>query len=101
LFISTIKVLHTDFNQLVRKDVIEDDPTLQKPGQEEIDKTAEETRLALEKIIEHKVSAAQPVRAPEKSSPDKYIRFTPAQQGPGYNSGNSFFEMLHLPNNFF
>ncbi|XP_063933562.1 puff-specific protein Bx42-like [Zophobas morio] len=80
-------VLHTDFNQLVRKDVIEDDPTLQKPGQEEIDKTAEETRLALEKIIEHKVSAAQPVRAPEKSSPDKYIRFTPAQQGPGYNSG--------------
>ena len=35
----------------------------------------EETRLALEKITQKKVSAAMPVRAAEKMAPAQYIRY--------------------------
>ncbi len=49
--------------------------------------TTEETRQALEKLIQKKVAAALPVRALEKAAPAQYIRYTPAQQGISYNSG--------------
>jgi SNW domain-containing protein 1 len=49
--------------------------------------TTEETRQALEKLIQKKVAAALPVKALEKAAPAQYIRYTPAQQGISYNSG--------------
>ena len=49
--------------------------------------TTEETRQALEKLVQKKVAAALPVRALEKAAPAQYIRYTPAQQGISYNSG--------------
>ncbi|KAJ1660768.1 mRNA splicing protein [Dispira simplex] len=61
---------------------------LERPDQDTVQSTAERTRLALEKITQRKVVAAQPKtgqlgtnRQPE------YVRYTPKQQGPGYNSG--------------
>lgn len=47
----------------------------------------EKTRLALEKITEHKISAALPVRHAEKQAPAQYVRYTPSQQGVQFNSG--------------
>lgn len=46
-----------------------------------------ETRVALEKLVQSKIAAAQPVRAADKQAPAQYIRYTPAQQGADYNSG--------------
>ena len=48
----------------------------------------EETREALEKLVQKKVQAALPVRAADKQAPAQYIRYTPAQQGVAYNSGS-------------
>ena len=36
--------------------------------------TTEDTRAALEKLVQSKISAAQPVRAAEKQAPAQYIR---------------------------
>merc|ERR1712131_42071 len=43
--------------------------------------------MALEKLTSSKITAAMPVRAAEKQEPAQYIRYTPSQQGQGYNSG--------------
>ena len=37
--------------------------------------TTEDTRAALEKLVQSKISAAQPVRAAEKLAPAQYIRY--------------------------
>ena len=37
--------------------------------------TTEDTRAALEKLVQSKISAAQPVRAAEKQAPAQYIRY--------------------------
>ena len=52
------------------------DPQLAKPDEEEIEKTTEKTRQALENLVQKKISAAQPVRAAEKQAPAQYIRYT-------------------------
>lgn len=49
--------------------------------------TTEETRQALERLVQKKVAAALPVRAADKLAPAQYIRYTPAQQGAAFNSG--------------
>jgi len=65
----------------------EDDPTLQRPDEDEIKETTESTRAALEKLTASKISAAMPVRAVDKQAPAQYVRYTPAQQGAAFNSG--------------
>ena len=82
------KIIYSKFTDLLPAEITnEDDPSLHRPSQEEIEDTTERTRLALEKITNAKVSAALPVRAAEKLGPAQYIRYTPAQQGEGFNSG--------------
>lgn len=49
--------------------------------------TTEETRLALEKLVQGKVAAALPVRAVDKLQPAQYIRYTPSAQATAFNSG--------------
>ena len=51
----------------------------------------EETRLALEKLTNKKISAAMPVRAAEKTAPAQYIRY-----GVPYHS-NNVISMFGLP----
>jgi len=82
------KFIYSKFTDLLPAEITnEDDPSLHRPSQEEIEETTEKTRLALEKITNAKVEAALPVRAAEKLGPTQYIRYTPAQQGEGFNSG--------------
>lgn len=45
----------------------EDDPTLQKPDDEDIQDITEKTKLALEKLTNAKISAAMPVKAAPKA----------------------------------
>lgn len=63
---------------------------LAKPDEEEVKKSTEETRSALEALISQKISAALPNKvavAAGQKEPPKYIRYTPSQQGVNYNSG--------------
>ncbi|XP_077284163.1 puff-specific protein Bx42 isoform X2 [Arctopsyche grandis] len=82
------KIIYSKLSDLLPAEVLaEDDPTLEKPDDEEIQETTEKTRQALEKLTSSKISAAMPVRCVEKSAPAQYIRYTPAQQGAAFNSG--------------
>ena len=59
---------------MVPANVGANDPGLVPPDEEELEKVTEETRQALEKLVQKKVSAAQPVKAAEKLAPAQYIR---------------------------
>ena len=82
------KNVYSKFTDLLPAEITnEDDPSLHRPSQEEIEDVTEKTRLALEQITHSKVQAALPVRAAEKTGPAQFIRYTPAQQGSEFNSG--------------
>merc|ERR1712038_1602349 len=81
------KVVHSKFMDLVPKQYAEDDPELERPDEETVQDTTEKTRMALEKLVQGKISAAMPVRAAEKTAPAQFIRYTPSQQGDAFNSG--------------
>ncbi|OQV15427.1 SNW domain-containing protein 1 [Hypsibius exemplaris] len=82
------KVIYSKFQDLVPKPIRnESAPELQKPDEEEIAKLTEETRNALQGMVERKIQAAMPVRRAENLGPDQFIRYTPSQQGDGFNSG--------------
>ncbi|XP_014206032.1 puff-specific protein Bx42 [Copidosoma floridanum] len=82
------KIVYSKLTDLLPSEILtEDDPSLQKPSEEEAEDTTERTKKALEKIIESKIAAAMPVRRAEKQAPAQYIRYTPSQQGQSFNSG--------------
>lgn len=61
------KVLYSKLSDMLPSEILnEDDPSLQKPNVEEVTDITEKTRAALEKLTNHKVSAALPVRALDK-----------------------------------
>ncbi|CAH4037560.1 puff-specific protein Bx42 [Pieris brassicae] len=85
---SADKIIYTKLTDLLPSEVVaEDDPTLQKPTEDDIQDITEKTKLALEKLTNAKISAALPVKAAPKAAPAQYIRYTPAQQGGAFNSG--------------
>ena len=51
---------------------------MERPDDESIQETTERTRLALEKITQGKIKAAQPKHVPKNNSESEYIRYTPA-----------------------
>ena len=59
---------------MVPANISANDPGLVPPDEEDLEKVTEETRQALEKLVQKKVSAAQPVKAAEKLAPAQYIR---------------------------
>ncbi|XP_063835460.1 puff-specific protein Bx42 [Ostrinia nubilalis] len=85
---SADKIIYSKLTDLLPSEVLaEDDPTLQKPTDDDIQDITEKTKLALEKLTNAKISAAMPVKAAPKAAPAQYIRYTPAQQGGAFNSG--------------
>lgn len=82
------KIVYSKLSDLLPVEVVaENDPSLEKPNQEEIDDITERTRQALMKITNSKIAAAMPVKAAEKQAPAEFIRYTPSQQGAAFNSG--------------
>lgn len=82
------KIIYSKLSDLLPVEVVaENDPSLEKPNQEEIDDITERTRQALQKITNSKIAAAMPVRCAEKVGPAEFIRYTPSQQGAAFNSG--------------
>ncbi|XP_016984727.1 puff-specific protein Bx42 [Drosophila rhopaloa] len=82
------KVVYSSISQLLPAEVLaEDAEELQRPDEESVLETTEETRLALEKLTNQKITSALPVRHAQKAGPAQYIRYTPSQQGDAFNSG--------------
>nr|CAH7712916.1 unnamed protein product [Callosobruchus chinensis] len=82
------KIVYSKLSDLLPVEVVaENDPSLEKPNEEEIEDITERTRQALQKITNSKIAAAMPVRAAEKQGPAQFIRYTPSQQGAAFNSG--------------
>lgn len=73
-----------------------DDEDLQKKKEEE---TAQETAAAIEKIVNVRLSAAQPKNVPTQSSDSKYIKYKPSQQSAAFNSGakERIIRMVEMP----
>ncbi|OMH78762.1 Pre-mRNA-processing protein 45 [Zancudomyces culisetae] len=87
------KIIHSDFKQLVpmreRTDIDEEEGIMkERPGEEEVQETAQRTLQALEKKINGKINAAKPrSQRNEQESGATFIRYTPNQTGENYNSG--------------
>ncbi|KAG0579931.1 hypothetical protein KC19_4G135800 [Ceratodon purpureus] len=71
----------------------------EKPTEEEAEMTTERTKAALEKILEGRLSAAQPKSVPAQSSAPQFIKYTPSQQSAAYNSGANqrVIRMVEMP----
>eukprot|EP01112_Ceratiomyxa_fruticulosa_P019636 TRINITY_DN6474_c0_g1_i1.p1 TRINITY_DN6474_c0_g1~~TRINITY_DN6474_c0_g1_i1.p1 ORF type:complete len:637 (-),score=177.05 TRINITY_DN6474_c0_g1_i1:90-2000(-) len=80
---------YSEYTDLVEKRFDEDD--LRRPDDETVTETTDRTRAALEKIVSGKIAASQPkaVAIGEEKKGPTYIKYTPAQQGPEFNSGAS------------
>ncbi|CAF2768547.1 unnamed protein product [Rotaria sp. Silwood2] len=81
------KIVYSNFVDLLPKELREDDPSLQKPSEDELKEKTEKTCQALVALVSSIVSAAMPVQHAEKHAPVQYIRYTPSQPGPAFNSG--------------
>ncbi|KAK7331026.1 hypothetical protein VNO77_25235 [Canavalia gladiata] len=94
------KIVYTQQKDLIPKilkndeDESDDDDT-----QKEIDETTQETKAALEKIVNVRLSAAQPKNVPKQSSDTKYIKYKPSQQSAAFNSGakERVIRMVEMP----
>lgn len=82
------KIVYSKLTDLLPAEVVaENDPSLEKPSEEEIEDITERTRAALQKLTNSKIAAAMPVRCAQKQAPAQFIRYTPSQQGAAFNSG--------------
>ncbi|KAK7245441.1 hypothetical protein RIF29_40287 [Crotalaria pallida] len=97
------KIVYTQQKDLIPKilrneeddDMAEDDEDEQK----EIEETMQETKAALEKIVNVRLSAAQPKNVPKQSNDTKYIKYKPSQQSAAFNSGakERVIRMVEMP----
>lgn len=61
------KIIYSKLSDLLPVEVTsENDPSLDKPNQEEVDEITERTRQALQKLTNSKIAAAMPVRCAER-----------------------------------
>ncbi|CAG5081895.1 Similar to Bx42: Puff-specific protein Bx42 (Drosophila melanogaster) [Cotesia congregata] len=82
------KIVYSKLSDLLPSEIAnENDLTLVRPSEEELEENTERTRKALEKITQSKIAAAMPVRCADKQGPAQYVRYTPSQQGQSFNSG--------------
>ncbi|KAI4347074.1 hypothetical protein L6164_007923 [Bauhinia variegata] len=77
----------------------EDDNMDDEEMQKEIEETTQETKAALEKIVNVRLSAAQPKNVPQQSSDSKFIKYKPSQQSAAFNSGakERIIRMVEMP----
>ncbi|KAK9813503.1 hypothetical protein WJX73_002946 [Symbiochloris irregularis] len=78
------KIIASEHSALVPKI---DREVAERPDEDEVAKATRETRAALDRLVEGKISAAQPKTLPAGPGAPEYIKYTPSQQGPQYNSG--------------
>ncbi|KAG1366578.1 SNW/SKI-interacting protein A [Cocos nucifera] len=80
------KIVYSQHKDLVPKLVSEEEKH-EEELEKEIEETTERTKAALEKIVNVRLSAAQPKNVPTPSSESKFIKYKPSQQSAAFNSG--------------
>ncbi|VFQ82515.1 unnamed protein product [Cuscuta campestris] len=90
---------HKDLIPKVVKDATNEEEMDSDEKQKVIEDTAMETKAALEKIVNVRLSAAQPKNVPTQSSDSKYIKYKPSQQSAAFNSGakERIIRMVEMP----
>ena len=96
------KIVYSQHKDLVPK-VLKNDGETAEDEEEEMEKVIEETTLetkaALEKIVNVRLSAAQPKNVPKQSTDSKFIKYKPSQQSSAFNSGakERVIRMVEMP----
>lgn len=92
------KIVYSQHKDLVPKIVSEEERESDEL-QKEIDESTQRTKEALEKIVNVKLSAAQPKNVPTQSSESKFIKYKPSQQSAAFNSGaqERIIRMVEMP----
>ncbi|KAL1308855.1 hypothetical protein HN51_050876 [Arachis hypogaea] len=96
------KIVYTQQKDLIPKILKNDEDSDMEDDedeQKEIEETTQETKAALEKIVNVRLSAAQPKNVPKQSSDTKYIKYKPSQQNAAFNSGakERVIRMVEMP----
>ncbi|XP_057759641.1 SNW/SKI-interacting protein A-like [Arachis stenosperma] len=96
------KIVYTQQKDLIPKILKNDEDSDMEDDedeQNEIEETTQETKAALEKIVNVRLSAAQPKNVPKQSSDTKYIKYKPSQQNAAFNSGakERVIRMVEIP----
>lgn len=81
------KTVHASHKALVPKVDKLKPENLQRPDEEEEEKTAKETLEALSRVVSNKVAVMQPTSLPAQPGEAQYIKYTPSTKGPQHNSG--------------
>ncbi|KAI3781779.1 hypothetical protein L2E82_11803 [Cichorium intybus] len=96
------KIIHSQHKDLVPKilkdkEDEEDEEEVEK--QNKIDETTLQTKAALEKIVNVRLSAAQPKNVATQSQDSKFIKYKPSQQSSAFNSGakERMIRMVDMP----
>nr|GMD34260.1 SNW/SKI-interacting protein-like [Ipomoea batatas] len=96
------KIVYSQHKDLVPK-VVKDEKDDEEMDDDEKQKIIEDTTLAtksaLEKIVNVRLSAAQPKNVPAQSSDSKFIKYKPSQQSAAFNSGakERIIRMVEMP----
>ncbi|KAG2661720.1 hypothetical protein PVAP13_1KG265085 [Panicum virgatum] len=83
------KIVYSKHSDLVPKTATSDSqaPDDDDEEQKQIEETTERTKAALEKVVNVRLSAAQPKNVPTHDSESKFIKYKPSQQSAAFNSG--------------
>jgi len=83
------KIVYSKHSDLVPKIATSDSqaPDDDEEEQKQIEETTERTKAALEKVVNVRLSAAQPKNVPTHDSESKFIKYKPSQQSAAFNSG--------------
>ncbi|KAL0552848.1 hypothetical protein IC582_011975 [Cucumis melo] len=94
------KIVYSQHKDLIPKILKNDEESDEGEDlQKEIEETTEETKSALEKIVNVRLSAAQPKNVAKQSSDSKFIKYKPSQQSAAFNSGakERIIRMVEMP----
>ncbi|KAJ3695848.1 hypothetical protein LUZ60_001225 [Juncus effusus] len=93
------KIVYSQHKDLVPKTGIEEKVEESEEYEKEIEETTERTKAALEKIVNVRLSAAQPKNVPTHNSESQFIKYKPSQQSAAFNSGakERVIRMMEMP----
>ncbi|KAF9605472.1 hypothetical protein IFM89_017491 [Coptis chinensis] len=94
------KIVYSQHKDLVPKILRADNEDEEDEEMEkEIEETMQETKAALEKIVNVRLMAAQPKNVPSQSTDSKFIKYQPSQQSAAFNSGakQRIIRMVEMP----
>ncbi|CAM8929080.1 unnamed protein product [Rhodiola kirilowii] len=94
----TVYSRHEDIIPKILKNA-EDEEEVDEMEQKEIDEITQQTKAALEKIVNVRLTAVQPSNVPAQSSDSQFIKYKPSQQSAAFNSGakERIIRMVQMP----